>query len=195
MFFLFHHLYPVPADCKKIISDDVASVIGDDRYIFQEERIVVGSCASYEKDGTCIAATAPTMSISFVGGHSILHETLKGNTESHFKTALVGILEKGSLPSLYVDLDAALCRNIPHSIIKLLCGGLAGSTAALFTTPFDVVKTRLQTETSFKWIMAMQIHDIACCSFHRASLHSSTNEHVIFFGESPFPEPSSLLTI
>ncbi|XP_068470861.1 mitochondrial aspartate-glutamate transporter AGC1 isoform X1 [Phaseolus vulgaris] len=63
---------------------------------------------------------------------------------------------------------AVLCRNVPHSIIKfytyeslkevmpssvqpntfqtLVCGGLAGSTAALFTTPFDVIKTRLQTQ-------------------------------------------------
>ncbi|KAF6173768.1 hypothetical protein GIB67_007444 [Kingdonia uniflora] len=161
VFFLFHHLYLVPADCKKFISDDVASVIGDDRYIFQEERLVVGSCASYEKDGTCIAAAAPAISISFVGGHSILHETLKVKEVpaifvnfykdvficvSTSRTALVGILEKGSLPSLYVGLGAILWRNIPHSIIKLLCGGLAGSTAALFTTPFDVVKTRLHTE-------------------------------------------------
>ncbi|KAF6141878.1 hypothetical protein GIB67_037846, partial [Kingdonia uniflora] len=128
------------------VIDDVASVIGDGRYIFQEERIVAGSCASYEKDGTCIAATAPAVSISFIGGHSILHETLKGNTESLFKTSLVSILEKGSLPSLYAGLGAVLCRNIPHSIIKLLCRGLAESTAVLFTTPFDVVKTRLQTE-------------------------------------------------
>jgi hypothetical protein len=30
--------------------------------------------------------------------------------------------------------------------MQLVCGGLAGSTAALFTTPFDVVKTRIQTQ-------------------------------------------------
>lgn len=30
--------------------------------------------------------------------------------------------------------------------LQLVCGGLAGSTAALFTTPFDVVKTRVQTQ-------------------------------------------------
>lgn len=34
-------------------------------------------------------------------------------------------------------------------ILQLVCGGLAGPTAALFTTPFDVVKTRLQTQVHF----------------------------------------------
>ncbi|XP_057994758.1 uncharacterized protein LOC110656062 isoform X2 [Hevea brasiliensis] len=79
---------------------------------------------------------------------------------------------KGGLPSLYAGWGAVLCRNVPHSIIKfytyeslkqlmlssqnshdqpntlqtLVCGGLAGFTAALFTTPFDVVKTRLQIQ-------------------------------------------------
>ncbi|XP_057250833.1 uncharacterized protein LOC104907835 isoform X3 [Beta vulgaris subsp. vulgaris] len=86
--------------------------------------------------------------------------------------AVQKIIETGGLTSLYAGWGAVLCRNIPHSIIKfytyeslkqklmsseppnkqpntsqtLLCGGLAGSTAALFSTPFDVVKTRLQTQ-------------------------------------------------
>ncbi|KMZ72087.1 putative Mitochondrial carrier protein [Zostera marina] len=93
---------------------------------------------------------------------------------SHYQNcwnALIGILEKGGLRSLYAGWGAVLCRNVPHSAIKfytyerlkllllplqtetnpntmqtLFCGGLAGTTAALFTTPFDVVKTRFQTE-------------------------------------------------
>ncbi|KAF3639297.1 Monodehydroascorbate reductase [Capsicum annuum] len=36
-------------------------------------------------------------------------------------------------------------RNI-SKMLQLACGRLAGSTAALFTTPFDVVKKRLQTQ-------------------------------------------------
>ncbi|KAF6165798.1 hypothetical protein GIB67_012695 [Kingdonia uniflora] len=62
--------------------------------------------------------------------------------------------------------SSAQSNSHPSTIQTLFCGGLVGSIAALFTTPFDVVKTRLQTETSLKWIMAMQMHDIACCSFY-----------------------------
>ncbi|KAJ8449249.1 hypothetical protein Cgig2_002381 [Carnegiea gigantea] len=87
-------------------------------------------------------------------------------------SAVFKIMESGGLLSLYTGWGAVLCRNIPHSIVKfytyeslkqmfmsppqsskqpttlqtLLCGGLAGSTAALVSTPFDVVKTRLQTQ-------------------------------------------------
>jgi hypothetical protein len=73
---------------------------------------------------------------------------------------------------LYKGWSAVLCRNIPQSAIKffvfeqlmraaggalsssgespgtlptLAIGGVAGSTAAMFTTPFDTIKTRLQT--------------------------------------------------
>ncbi|XP_022958379.1 uncharacterized protein LOC111459622 isoform X1 [Cucurbita moschata] len=82
--------------------------------------------------------------------------------------AFVGVVANGGLRGLYTGWGAVLCRNVPHSIIKfytyeslkglmksnaqqttsqtLVCGGVAGSTAALFTTPFDVVKTRLQTQ-------------------------------------------------
>lgn len=37
--------------------------------------------------------------------------------------------------------------------LQLICGGLSGSTAALFTTPFDVVKTRLQTQVAIYIIL------------------------------------------
>jgi Mitochondrial carrier protein len=42
----------------------------------------------------------------------------------------------------------AFCGNF-----QLACGEMAGVTAALFTTPFDVVKTRIQTQVPFGKIM------------------------------------------
>lgn len=32
---------------------------------------------------------------------------------------MVGIIQKGGLPSLYAGWGAVLCRNVPHSIIKV----------------------------------------------------------------------------
>eukprot|EP00271_Cylindrocystis_brebissonii_P011843 TRINITY_DN29810_c0_g1_i1.p1 TRINITY_DN29810_c0_g1~~TRINITY_DN29810_c0_g1_i1.p1 ORF type:complete len:477 (+),score=51.68 TRINITY_DN29810_c0_g1_i1:179-1609(+) len=94
---------------------------------------------------------------------------------SQYKTsweALVGVVRTEGVGSLYTGVGAVLCRNVPQSVIKfwayealkgwalkgkgenarvapgtqLVIGGVAGSTAALFTTPFDVIKTRLQTQ-------------------------------------------------
>ncbi|MDA9098061.1 hypothetical protein N9L76_03910 [bacterium] len=85
--------------------------------------------------------------------------------------ACTQIVGESGMMGLYKGWTAVLCRNIPQSAIKffvfeklmhtmynsnnsggqnttpytLAVGGIAGSTAAMFTTPFDTVKTRLQT--------------------------------------------------
>ncbi|XP_057464021.1 uncharacterized protein LOC130753876 [Actinidia eriantha] len=128
----------------------------------------------YQSFAHCIGGGGASIATSFIFTPS---ERIKQQMQvgAHYQNcwnALVGIIKKGGLPSLYAGWGAVLCRNIPHSIIKfyiyesmkqlvlqslgpnaqpstlqtLICGGLAGSTAALFTTPFDVVKTRLQTQ-------------------------------------------------
>ncbi|ERM95053.1 uncharacterized protein LOC18422881 isoform X1 [Amborella trichopoda] len=128
----------------------------------------------YHSLAHCVAGGSASIATSFIFTPSerIKQQMQIG---SHYHTcwkAFIGILEKGGVSSLYAGWGAVLCRNIPHSIIKfytyeslkqwalsrqetggqlntlqtLVFGGLAGSTAALFTTPFDVIKTRLQTQ-------------------------------------------------
>ncbi|KAI6707206.1 hypothetical protein NL676_010168 [Syzygium grande] len=122
----------------------------------------------------CIAGGCASIATSFVYNPSerIKQQMQVGSHYHNCWNALVGIITRGGLPSLYAGWGAVLCRNIPHSVVKfyvyenlkmwtlsslppgaqlntlqsLVCGGLAGSTAALFSTPFDVVKTRLQTQ-------------------------------------------------
>jgi len=87
--------------------------------------------------------------------------------------AVKTIMKQDGPFGFYRGWTAVLCRNIPHSAFKffafeqmkaavvarnedrpmntmqtLAVGGMSGSTAALFTTPFDVIKTRLQTQTA-----------------------------------------------
>ncbi|KAL5552073.1 hypothetical protein UlMin_002249 [Ulmus minor] len=122
----------------------------------------------------CVAGGCASIATSFVFTPSerIKQQMQVGSHYHNCWNALIGIIRKGGLPSLYAGWGAVLCRNVPHSIIKfytyeslkqltsssitssiqpnplqtLVCGGLAASTAAFFTTPFDVVKTRLQTQ-------------------------------------------------
>ncbi|KAH9614384.1 hypothetical protein KSS87_022727 [Heliosperma pusillum] len=122
----------------------------------------------------CTAGACASIATSFIftpSDHIKQQMQVNSNYQNCWKAAL-RIIENGGLLSLYSGWGAVLCRNIPHSIIKfytyeslkqkfilselpdnqlrtsqtLLCGGLAGSAAALFSTPFDVVKTRLQTQ-------------------------------------------------
>ncbi|KAL9246713.1 hypothetical protein vseg_020212 [Gypsophila vaccaria] len=128
----------------------------------------------YHSIAHCTAGGCASIATSFIFTPSD-HIKQQMQVNSKYRNcwnAALRIIEKGGLLSLYAGWGAVLCRNIPHSIIKfytyeslkqkfisselpdnqpkasqtLLCGGLAGSAAALFSTPFDVVKTRLQTQ-------------------------------------------------
>ncbi|XP_022853680.1 uncharacterized protein LOC111375119 isoform X2 [Olea europaea var. sylvestris] len=128
----------------------------------------------YQSLTHCIAGGCASIATSFIFTPSerIKQQMQVGSHYRHCWNAMIEIIQKGGLSSLYAGWRAVLCRNIPHSVIKfytyerlkqlmlasdqsnvqpntlvtLVCGGLAASTAALFTTPFDVVKTRYQTQ-------------------------------------------------
>ncbi|XP_021735815.1 uncharacterized protein LOC110702423 [Chenopodium quinoa] len=128
----------------------------------------------YHSVAHCTAGACASIatSVVFTPSERIKQQMQVNSKYQNCWNAVQRIINTGGLRSLYAGWGAVLCRNIPHSIIKfytyeslkqmlmsshpptklpstlqtLLCGGLAGSTAALFSTPFDVVKTRLQTQ-------------------------------------------------
>lgn len=128
----------------------------------------------YHSVAHCTAGACASIATSFIFTPSErIKQQMQVNSQyRNCWNAVYTIIDKGGLPSLYAGWGAVLCRNVPHSIIKfytyeslkqmfmssekpnsqpstlhtLLCGGLAGSSAALFSTPFDVVKTRFQTQ-------------------------------------------------
>ena len=130
--------------------------------LFSEDRQWVAHCA---------AGAAASVATSFVYTPSECVKQrcqVSGNVKA-WQAARMIVRESG-VGGLYKGWTAVLCRNIPQSAIKffvfeklmravyasaagrgagtlpsLAVGGIAGSTAAMFTTPFDTVKTRLQT--------------------------------------------------
>ncbi|CAI9094073.1 OLC1v1029731C1 [Oldenlandia corymbosa var. corymbosa] len=131
----------------------------------------------YQSVAHCVAGGCASIATSFIFTPSerIKQQMQVGSRYQNCWNAFMGIVERGGLTSLYAGWGAVLCRNVPHSIIKfytyesmkqllssvqldgqtntivtLVSGGLAASTAALFTTPFDVVKTRLQTQVLYE---------------------------------------------
>ncbi|RCV07672.1 hypothetical protein SETIT_1G264000v2 [Setaria italica] len=133
--------------------------------VLPEEHHSIAHCAA----GGCSSIAT---SFLFTPSECIKQQMQVGSQYQNCWNALVGCLKRGGIASLYAGWGAVLCRNIPHSIVKfyayeslkqsilksapenvklssgetLICGGFAGSTAALFTTPFDVVKTRVQLQ-------------------------------------------------
>mmetsp|Transcript_4396 Transcript_4396/g.11233 ORF Transcript_4396/g.11233 Transcript_4396/m.11233 type:complete len:420 (-) Transcript_4396:50-1309(-) len=119
----------------------------------------------------CLAGASASVATSFVYTPS---ECIKNRVQAGLYTnswrALTQVITQEGPFTLYRAWPAVLLRNVPQSIVKffayeqlkaavhqwrgrpattaemLAIGGLAGASGALFSTPFDVVKTRMQTQ-------------------------------------------------
>ncbi|KAG1355033.1 S-adenosylmethionine carrier 1, chloroplastic/mitochondrial [Cocos nucifera] len=107
-----------------------------------------GILGLYRGIASNIASSAPISAI-----YTFTYESVKGALLPHLpKFYTYESLKQLLLASAKPDASLNTLQTITATIVivclpnQLVCGGLAGSTAALFTTPFDVVKTRLQTQ-------------------------------------------------
>lgn len=119
----------------------------------------------------CLAGASASVATSFVYTPSeCVKNQVQAGIYSKSWTALYQIVRTEGPMSLYRAWPAVLLRNVPQSIAKffayeqlkllvarrqnrepnakemLAIGGVAGASGALFSTPFDVVKTRMQTQ-------------------------------------------------
>jgi hypothetical protein len=119
----------------------------------------------------CLAGASASVATSFVYTPSeCVKNQVQAGIYTKSSTALYQIVTTEGPMSLYRAWPAVLLRNVPQSIAKffayeqlklavarqtkrepnttemLAIGGVAGASGALFSTPFDVVKTRMQTQ-------------------------------------------------
>mmetsp|Transcript_19607 Transcript_19607/g.66697 ORF Transcript_19607/g.66697 Transcript_19607/m.66697 type:complete len:352 (-) Transcript_19607:2667-3722(-) len=134
----------------------------------------------------CIAGGCASIVTSFVYTPSecLKQRTQLGLEQNVFLAARRIIAQQGLL-GLYQGWRAVLIRNIPHNIFKwytfeslrrcyretfgdpsgltsLICGGIAGSLAALLTNPCDVIKTKIMVDRHPSPSVVQVIRRILC---------------------------------